>query len=280
MKKILVPTDFSDQARIALDFALQIAQKAGAAIKLIHVFEYPVASAYGSVEVVGIDPMEGEDLRSKMEESKANLDKMVAEFNTDGVSIESDIKVGNPFVNISSELKDEEVDLVVMGTRGTSGMEEALIGSNTEKVVRHAKCPVISVKEETNFDDIDKIVFASNFKDDEPVLLQHLREMQALFNAKIHFVRVNTLNNFEPDPYAKKRIRGWLKENGFEGNEFRIYNDVDEEDGIMHYAEEIDADMIAMGTHGRSFLGRLFSGSLAEDMVNHARRPIWTYHIE
>jgi len=54
---------------------------------------------------------------------------------------------------------------------------------------------------------------------------------------------------------------------------------VEEEDGIIHYAEEIEADMLALGTHGRTVLGRLFSGSLAEHVVSHAKRPIWTYHI-
>ena len=279
MKKILVPTDFSDQSKIALDFAAELAKKTKAVIKLIHVFEYPVATTYAAMDVGGVDILQGEDLREKMAENKARLDSLVEEVGVPGILIEKDIKVGNPFVNISTELKQEDVDMVVMGTRGTSGIEEVFIGSNTEKVVRHAKCPVISLKERISVDDIKSIVFASNFKDEEPNLVDHLKKLQTLFNADIHFVRVNTPSNFEPDSNSKKRIKIWLKDKGFERDTFSIHNDVTEEDGIIHFAEEIDADMIAMGTHGRSFLGRLLGGSLAEDVVNHARRPIWTYHI-
>jgi len=279
MKKILVPTDFSDQSKIALDFAAELAKKAKAVIKLIHVFEYPVATTYAAMDVGGVDILQGEDLREKMAENKARLDSLVEEVGAPGILIEKDIKVGNPFVNISSELKQEDVDMVVMGTRGTSGIEEVFIGSNTEKVVRHAKCPVISLKERISVDDIKSIVFASNFKDEEPNLVDHLKKLQTLFNADIHFVRVNTPSNFEPDSNSKKRIKIWLKDKGFERDTFSIHNDVTEEDGIIHFAEEIGSDMIAMGTHSRSFLGRLLGGSLAEDVVNHARRPIWTYHI-
>jgi hypothetical protein len=100
-----------------------------------------------------------------------------------------------------------------------------------------------------------------------------------MFDAKINFVRVNTLNNFEPDVFSKKRINKWLSNKKFQNYSIRIYNDIEEEDGIIHYAEEIGADMLALGTHGRTGLGRLFSGSLAEEVVNHAKRPIWTYHI-
>jgi nucleotide-binding universal stress UspA family protein len=58
-----------------------------------------------------------------------------------------------------------------------------------------------------------------------------------------------------------------------------IYNDLSEEEGIMHYANDISADLIAMGTSGRTGLGHFFLGSIAEDVVNHAKRPVWTYRL-
>lgn len=279
MKKILVPTDFSDYAKLALDFAVEIAQNVNAKVKLINVFEYPVATAYTTMDVSGPDPAEGEIAKQMMEQARQNLDKLVSNPDYSGVAFEKEVKIGNPFINISEELTNEEVDMVVMGSKGASGIEEVLIGSNTEKVVRHAPCPVICVKQPTKARDIQNIVFATDFKDVSEDLISHLKRLQELFAAKIHFVRVNTLNNFEPDSYAKKRISKWIDEKMFKNYTTRIYNDIEEEEGIVHYAEEINADMLALGTHQRTGFGRLFAGSLAEDVVNHAKRPIWTYKI-
>jgi len=90
---------------------------------------------------------------------------------------------------------------------------------------------------------------------------------------------INTPGNFELDSFSKKRINKWLSGNSFSNSSTLVYNDLDEEEGIIHYVEEIDAHRLALGTHGRTGLGRLFSGSLEEHVVNHAKRPIRTYHI-
>jgi len=279
MKKILVPTDFSDQAQMAIDLASQIAKKTGATVKLVHVYEYPVATAYTTLDVGGPDPIEGELAREMVDQNKKQLVDEAKKLSEQGINVEQELKMGNPFINLSEELKDENVDLVIMGSKGATGLEEALIGSNTEKIVRHANCPVISLKQPLDVDSVKNIVFAANYKESDEKLLAALKKLQNLFGATIHFVRVNTLNNFEPDSFAKKRMKGWMRSNKFEDFTLRIYNDVEEEDGINHYAEEINADLLALGTHGRTGLGRLFSGSLAEDVVNHSNRPIWTYHM-
>ena len=279
MKKILVPTDFSKQAEIAIDLASQIAKRTGDTVKLVHVYEYPVATAYTTLDVGGPDPVEGELAREMVEQSRKNLDDTAKKLIDAGINVEQELKMGNPFINLSEELKDEKVDLVIMGSKGTSGLEETLIGSNTEKVVRYANCPVISVKEPLSVDNINNVVFASNFKEVDRDLIYALKNLQKMLDCTIHFVRINTLNNFEPDNYAKNRMKNWVRENKFEEFTLRVYNDVEEEDGIIHYAEEINADLLALGTHGRTGFGRLFSGSLAEDVVNHSKRPIWTFHM-
>jgi nucleotide-binding universal stress UspA family protein len=279
MRKILIPTDFSNEANVALDFATELAKKNKFFIKLVHVYEYPMATAYTSLDVGGPDPIESKFAAEAMKKNKSLLEKLVQKVQESGVQVESELKVGNPFINVSNELESEGYELVIMGSKGATGLEEILVGSNTEKVVRHAKCPVICLKTAVHVEDIKSIVFASNFKKVDNNLIRHLKQLQELFEAKIHFVRVNSLNNFEPDVYAKKRMHAWMKDQLFDNYDVRIYNDIGEEDGIIHYAEEIGADMLALGTHGRTGFGHLFSGSLAEDVVNHAKRPIWTYHI-
>jgi nucleotide-binding universal stress UspA family protein len=169
------------------------------------------------------------------------------------------------------------MDLVVMGTQGASGLEEILVGSNTEKVVRRAKCPVITVKSAVDAKNIKNIVFASDFRDDMNKLAEPLKNLQKLFNATLHIVSINTPNNFETDRYYKKAIKAFVEKYNIENYTITVYNDESEEDGIIYFAEDIDADMIAIATHGRLGLSHLLSGSLAEDIVNHSKRPVWTF---
>jgi nucleotide-binding universal stress UspA family protein len=279
MKKILVPTDFSNEANVALNFAIELALKNNMGLKLVHVYEYPMSSAYTSLDIGGPNPMESEFVLKSMDKNKALLEETADLLRDRGIQVEHELKVGNPFINISKIIDDEGIDLVIMGSKGSSGIEEFLVGSNTEKMVRHAKCPVLTIKRELKISDVKTIVFASNFKEVDEELINRLKQLQEFFSAKILFVRINTLNDFEPDNFAKKRMRQWLENQMFEDYEMRIYNDIDEEEGIVHYAEEVDADLLAMGTHGRTGFAHLFSGSIAEDLVNHAKRPIWTYHI-
>jgi nucleotide-binding universal stress UspA family protein len=167
-----------------------------------------------------------------------------------------------------------------MGSKGASGLEEVLIGSNTEKVVRHAKCPVITIKQKRDFTKIHKIALASNFEGDQSHVVEELQKLQDIFNAEFHLVRINTPNNFENTRKIMKQMQDFVAAYGIKNYTLNIYNDFMEEDGIIYFAQDIDADMIAMATHGRTGIMHLLSGSIAEDVVNHAKRPVWTCRIK
>jgi nucleotide-binding universal stress UspA family protein len=169
---------------------------------------------------------------------------------------------------------------VVMGSKGAGGFEEALLGSNTEKVVRHAKCPVLTVKSKIEIDHVKNIVFATNFKEEDFHVADELKKLQEIFKAKLHLVRVNTPTNFETDRKIKAHADAFIKENSITDYTVNIYCDKVEEDGIIFFAQDINADLIALATHGRSGLLHLLSGSIAEDVANHAKRPVWTFRLK
>ena len=280
MKSILVPTDFSDQATYALDLAYGIAKKNNAQLRLLNVVEAPHGSSFNAMgEVV---PPDGNDeiffvqLVKRMEErlQETNQDPKYAD-----VDLEGYVEIGSPYESISRTIVDHNVDLVVMGTQGTNGLEELLVGSNTEKVVRRAQCPVLTVKHPVEADSIKNIVLATNLKDNHQRLILQLTKLQDLFGATVHIVRINSPSNFENDRYYKNEMKKFAEEHQLKNYTLNVYNESDEEDGIMYFAEDINADMIALGTHGRSGIRRLLSGSIAEDLVNHAKRPVWTYRL-
>jgi nucleotide-binding universal stress UspA family protein len=280
MKSILVPTDFSEQAHHALDLAYGIARKSSATVKLLNVIEAPHGASFNAMgEVTAPDGMDSVFFVQLMRRQREQLEKLVKDPKYQDITLEGEVELGNPYENISRAISEKEVDLVVMGTQGASGMEEILIGSNTEKVVRRAKCPVLTVKSAVDADSIKNIVFATDLRDTNEKLVQELLDLQKLFDAKLHIVSINTPSSFESDRYYKKEMQKFVDQHKIENYSLNVYNDDIEEDGIIFFAEDVKADMIALATHGRRGISHLLSGSIAEDIVNHAKRPVWTFSI-
>jgi len=161
MKKIIVPVDFSDMASYALDFAIEFNAKVNGEIVLIHVVEMPVGhlNFSGEVNSSGMETFyTGEYLKGihgKLDEwSKRAMDA------NQKVSVH--LKYGNAFTNISKLIAEEKANWIIMGSKGASGLREVFIGSNAERMIRHAECPVIIVKGETHIEDIKSMAFATD----------------------------------------------------------------------------------------------------------------------
>ncbi len=287
MKRIILPTDFSEQAGYAMDLACQIAKKTNSELVVIHVLDYTGlfdfsagSSAYpmiGNPMSIDVDQKFLESLYTNAEE---NCQNFIKEHNLEGVNISKKIKVGSAYQFITEEISEDKTDLVIMGSKGISGFEEALIGSNTEKVVRYAKCPVLTVKSKTELKDVNDIVFATSFKTQDSHVTDEIKKLQHVFDAKLHLVRVNTPANFETHRAIMAKAETFVKENNLTNFSINIYCDKIEEDGILFFAQEINAGLIAIATHGHTGLVHLLNGSIAEDVVNHAKRPVWTFRLK
>jgi nucleotide-binding universal stress UspA family protein len=287
MKRLLVPTDFSEQSAYAVDLACQITKKTGGQVVVIHVldhtglFDFSAGSStypmMGNPAGLELDQQFLESLYANAEEK---CKKFLEPYEKEGFQITKKIKIGSAFHYITEEINEDNTNLVIMGSKGASGFEEVLIGSNTEKIVRHARCPVLTVKSKVNIDDVHDIVLATSFREEDSHVAEEIMKLQEVFKAKLHLVRVNTPNNFETTRKLMARAEAFVKENNISNYTINIYNDKVEEDGIIFFAQDINADMIALATHGHTGLVHLLSGSIAEDVVNHAKRPVWTFRIK
>jgi hypothetical protein len=101
--------------------------------------------------------------------------------------------------------------------------------------------------------------------------------MQQVFDAQFNFVSINTPGNFITSREAQLRLDKFIHRFKFEHVNTEIYNSLSEETGILEFADDIGADLIAMATHGRTGILHLLTGSIAEDVVNHSIRPVWTF---
>ena len=270
-----------------MDLACQIAHKTKSELVALHVLDHTGlfdfsagSSAYpfmGNAAGLDLDQKFLDLLYANAEEK---CEQFLKTYEREGLKITKKIKIGSAFHYITEEIDDMKTNLVIMGSKGSGGFEELLIGSNTEKVVRHSKCPVLTVKSKTQIEDIEDIVFATSFKEEDSHVTEELKKLQEVFKAKLHLVRVNTPTNFETNRKINAQAIKFIKENNISNYTINIYNDKVEEDGIIFFAQDIDADLIALATHGHSGLVHLLSGSIAEDIVNHAKRPVWTFRLK
>lgn len=282
MKKILVPTDFSKTSITAFEVAFDIAKKANAEITLLHVVEDAGPESY-KLSGDGQPDYNFEDklfVYKLLEKSKKQLERLVKDPRFDAVKVNGELRLGNPFHGMNSIITEQKVDLVVMGTRGQTNLEAMVIGTNTERVVRHARCPVLSVHKKPATTDFKNIVYATAMSKDEEVFSKIIKRTQQLYNSTIHLVRINTPGDFQRDRVVKDYMNKYAKTLGLKNFTINVYNDISEEEGVIYFADSIDADMIAMATHGRTGFAHVMAGSIAEDVVSHAKRPVLTFVVK
>jgi nucleotide-binding universal stress UspA family protein len=280
MKKILVPTDFSKTSLVALDVAFDIAKKSGATIYLLNVVE---EAGQDSTRITGewqnADWEEKLFIYKLLEKAEAQLTKVVQDPKYSAVKMVGELRLGNPFHGMTSIISEHKVDLVVMGTRGVTNLETMVIGTNTEKVVRHSQCPILTVHRKPKSADFKNIVYATAMSKDEEIFSRIVRRTQQLYDSTIHLVRVNTPGDFQRDRVVKDYMAKFAKSMQLKNFTLNVYNDISEEEGILYFADSIDADMIAMATHGRTGFAHVLAGSIAEGVVKMASRPVLTWVV-
>ncbi len=274
MKKILVPTDFSSHAFTAVKVAADIARRTGAELYLLHIIELPgdasdaVRSGYDIPEVLFF---------------KNSAEKRLSEISLspelNGLTVYQILKLGRTFSNVNEVAEENDANLIVMGSHGASGVKEMLIGSNTEKVVRSSNIPVLVIKENESELNFNRVVFACDFMSENITPYQRIISFFEANNIKPHFLMINTPNNFKSTHVANELINEFMNKLAIQDFEYTIYNDTDVESGILNFTNNFGADLIAMGTHGRTGFSRLLNGSISEDLVNHSPLSVLTFKI-
>lgn len=283
MKKILVPVDFSDAVKPAIIFAANLARKTGAELYLLHVIDIPGTSAeltesgewsFTQDSTSGDVPL----MMFMLKEIKKKMQTLKSSDELDGIKITDNIATGSPAAQITASAKKTGAELIIMGTHGASGWNEVFVGSNAEKVVRTSPVPVLAIKEQVNVNP-KTIVFVSDFKEEANAIFPFAKKFAEIFEAKLHLLKVNTLDSFETTRELNESINKFKAKHNVPDYPVEIYNDLDKETGIIYFAKETKADMIIAGTHGRSGISRMFNSSISEELVNHSFCPVLTIHF-
>ena len=200
-----------------------------------------------------------------------------------GFPIKTSYGSGDIVTNLYKIHQYENIPLVVMGSNGTSGIQEILFGSNAQKVVKYLPCPVLVVKHpvEGQQKELKHIVFASDFQDSAQRPFQHLLEFAQPFGSHIHLLHIDM-----GDPGKKMNPDILKRMQVFEEKCYKLpctlheRGDVGVEEGIKHFCQDLRADMIALSHYGKSTWQRILQGSVAESLVNHLEIPVMVLNTQ
>lgn len=277
MKKILVPTDFSPLAENALKIAANIAKKHNAEIFLLHLLDLPLDL---------IDPTQANtsnDLPESIFFMKLAHQRFTAAMKKDylkGIKVHETVEFNEAFDGIMKVSQKHDCDLIIMGSHGAEGLKEVFVGSNTEKVVRYSEIPVLVIKNKAEDFKAERLIFATNLALETVGSYQNALKFSKKMGVKMKTVFINTVGKFRTSDHIDGQIDKFKEAIDDEHFDIIVRNDKNTEDGILNYAEKINADMIGIGTHGRKGISRLLNGSLSEHLVNHAKRPVITFKIK
>ena len=280
MFKILVPTDFSDCAEHALNVALQLAQRLKGEVHLYHRVDIPHNWHQFSEQEKSYFP----EIKARVAKTQTQLlnlrDQVESKYQE--VKIINSFSYGHLLGNILQYAETYQIDMIVMGSHGASGISEWLIGSNTQKIVRLAPCPVLTIKQDMKSIDFGHIAFVSNFDSDLKPAFRKLVEFARSINAHVHLLTIDTYSFYTEPQYAVLESMKEFQEicgdkvecTLHQHHAFRTVK------GLEEFIDENNIKMVGMATHGRKYFARALMGSLAETVVNHLNLPVLTFNLK
>lgn len=276
MKKILVPIDFSEAASDALEVAAKIAKTQNAGITVLHML------GLSEAVLTKDESQEFKEAKYYMSLAKKRFDKFLDKPYLKGIEIHEMVQNYKIFNELNNIAREQHIDLIVMGSHGTSGFNKFFVGSNTEKVVRTSEIPVLVIKNRRPDFKIKKILFACDFKEDTILAYRNVKDFVKKFSAYLGLIYVNTpYQDFNSTDEIEDRISKFMFKAGEDTYEVTIFNDYTVEDGLMNACKRNNYDILAIPTHGRKPISHFLLGSrsIGEDVANHANIPVLTFKI-
>jgi len=273
MQKILVPTDFSNNALKAITYASEIAKKSGSVIYLLHVIE----------PTINMVKMQADSSREEVVKERSELlilsQKTLNDIFPD-VRVIKHLSGGTPIASILNYAEKEKMDLIVMGTTGASRLKEFFMGSVAAGVIGKTKIPVLTVPVSYEMEEPDAILFATNQFEKNKNILDKVVAISKLFSAAIHVVIFKNIDDDEVVDYIynEEQLNDYMQflKETFPGVVFKgeVLEGKDFEITIDRYSNRNEVDVIAMVTYPKSFLEKVLRKSVTKKMAFHSTIPI------
>ena len=278
MKQILLPTDFSENAWNAIKYGLKLYENIDCTFYLLHINPIPTYSGAGS-SVKGSSKMIRETV---LEESRASLDQLLLRIANIPASTKHSfvtIALYDFFVDsIKREVETKNIDLIIMGTKGSSGLRKATMGSNTGDVITKVKCPLLAVPENTVFKRPEEIAIPTDYHLGYDLkVLNTLIEMVNMNNTVLRVVHISKRGEELSQEQLKNKefLNDYLKDIE---HSFHSLTGTDLEAAVQCFTESRDTDMIAMVAKNLNFFQRILFRPKVEQISYHTDIPFLVLH--
>lgn len=272
--KILIPTDFSVQAEYAYLMVKKLAEKIPVNIHFLHVMNVPdtvYLDTDDKIKTCGEIDIRYVEKQKEIAERKLNDLKLQY-----GNSLETHLELGKTTAKILEFSKAGQYDLIVMGTKGAYGIKEKFSGSETQIIARKTRIPLLSLMCDRSDLQINNILFVHNFDQPQKENLQLLQKLFNSFGTRIHFLQIVTIENNHEFDRVKQNMQKFAELNDIKNFDCHIMQGKDVENGVVHFSQKLNMDMVCIGTHGK---GSIFHHSVTEKLINHLFKPIISFHL-
>ena len=277
MKKILVPTDFSNYAAGALKFAIELAKHSGGEIYLLHVDNYIEGQFSNHKKAIK------ENNSHQIQERTNQLQTVLELINKEGVKATKLLYSGDVTKTIVWAAKENQVDYIIMGTLGATGLKTVIFGTKTASVLSESSTPVITIPFDYLWKTPRKILLAVNDAEENPELFRPAFDLAALFNAQImtlifsekKAVAVDVMEHSRALNKVHQRLSQYYSNQQIEtthvvGKDFQ--------QTVQEFIGTYNIDILVMITHRRKLLQNLFKFSLTRQMAYHTTIPLLSIH--
>lgn len=272
IKKILVPTDFSSNAEHALKYTSAFATKLQSKLVLFHSSKVPIAAINETVQIAG-DELNEHEAADQLEGLKKKLVAM-----NSGVEVETSYTVGFAVEEILNTCDTQNIDLIAMGTKGARGLSEIFVGSNTADVIKKAKCPVLAIPHDANLEKLNKILFATNYNDNDYHSIYLLTEMFKPWNPDIVIVHAtgSSQTPLETDFFErfKEEVVTKIPYGKFY---FKLLENGNVENAVSDFAYENGVDLISVSKRKRTLFERIVGVSTTTRLAFHVHIPLLVF---
>ena len=266
INNIIFPTDFSENAQNALIYALEIASHTGATLHILHSIEEPYDFA----------PMAEEIKTGVTSRVEQLLNEMVSEIEREDrfkeIQIQTYIQNGNVHYALMEEVQECNADLIVMGTRGRSGLKKMLFGSTTAEVVQHSEVPVLAVPMHATFSGLSHLLFVTDYHDNDLIALDYVTDLANAFDSKITIFHSALSDDLE----TEIKFRGFRElvrvSTDYKAIEFDQVKSIEFLEALANQLESNDFSMLVMIKYQKPVT--LFENSQSVEMSFYSTIPL------
>lgn len=277
MKKILIPTDFSSNAKDALLYTLGFLKGQAADIQLVNVVRPIMVDTIDSAMVnAKATELVVEQTEKNLETIRELIEQNPTEYSAEKIKLSTRVKIGDVIAEINKAAADHNAELIVLGTRGEGySLSDKVLGTISTKLIKSASCPLMLIPKGYAFDKLDNLVFATNLDTGDPYELNRALKMLQPYSPLVNVIYVkHPYTDQELDTRVDSFAKYMIDHSPAIKTTFHIEPSREVETSLSDYVLKENAELLVMHRTQKGFINRLLNGSHTKKIVSKTTTPL------